>query len=131
MRRPASSYGGATSFRRAARRATRPGRRTPTPGRSAAARRSVPIVEQFAGKIAERLAESSKHKRLPRVEREPEVPAACLERADVAEVLEKVGLGRYIDALVTSRDFGRAKPDPAIYREGARRLGVRLERTCM
>jgi HAD superfamily hydrolase (TIGR01549 family) len=51
--------------------------------------------------------------------------------ADVAEVLDKVGLRRYIDALVTSRDFGRAKPDPAIYREGARRLGVPLESTCM
>jgi putative hydrolase of the HAD superfamily len=36
-----------------------------------------------------------------------------------------------IDALVTSRDFGKGKPDPAIYAEGARRLGVPLATTCM
>ncbi|TMD42736.1 MAG: HAD family hydrolase [Chloroflexi bacterium] len=51
--------------------------------------------------------------------------------AEVAQVLDQVGLGRFIDALVTSRDFGRAKPDPAIYAEGARRLGVPLDSTCM
>ena len=51
--------------------------------------------------------------------------------AEVAEVLERVGLRGLIDALVTSRDFGRAKPDPAIYVEAARRLGVALERSCM
>jgi FMN hydrolase / 5-amino-6-(5-phospho-D-ribitylamino)uracil phosphatase len=51
--------------------------------------------------------------------------------AEVAEVLQKVGLGGLFDALVTSRDFGRAKPDPAIYAEAARRLGVPLELTCM
>jgi len=37
----------------------------------------------------------------------------------------------YIDALVTSRDFGHAKPDAAIFVEGARRLGVPLAATCM
>ena len=51
--------------------------------------------------------------------------------ADLAEVLEKAGIRRLIDALVTSRDFGRAKPDPAIYAEGARRLGVSLDQTLM
>lgn len=50
---------------------------------------------------------------------------------EVAQTLEKAGLGGFIDALVSSRDFGPAKPDPAIYREGARRLGVPLELTCM
>ena len=40
--RPASSCGAATPFRRAARRATRPGRRTTTPGSSAAARPGSP-----------------------------------------------------------------------------------------
>src|SRR5712692_1408430 len=40
--RPARICGGATRFRPAARRATKPGRRTPTPGRSAAARRGSP-----------------------------------------------------------------------------------------
>jgi putative hydrolase of the HAD superfamily len=50
---------------------------------------------------------------------------------ELAEALEKAGISHYIDALVTSRDFGRPKPDPAIYREGARRLAVPLENTCM
>ena len=51
--------------------------------------------------------------------------------AEVADTLAKAGLGHLIDALVTSRDFGHAKPDLEIYREGARRLGVPLELTCM
>jgi putative hydrolase of the HAD superfamily len=51
--------------------------------------------------------------------------------ADLSEVLEKAGIRHLIDALVTSRDFGKAKPDPAIYAEGARRLGVSLEQTLM
>ena len=51
--------------------------------------------------------------------------------ADLSEVLEKAGIRRLIDALVTSRDFGKAKPDPAIYAECARRLGVSLEQTLM
>ena len=51
--------------------------------------------------------------------------------AEVSEALERAGIRRFIDALVTSRDFGRAKPDPAIYTEGARRLGVPLISTCM
>jgi FMN phosphatase YigB (HAD superfamily) len=51
--------------------------------------------------------------------------------AELADVLEQAGMRALIDALVTSRDFGRAKPDPAIYAEGARRLGVPLAATCM
>ncbi len=51
--------------------------------------------------------------------------------AELAEALEKAGIRRLIDALVTSRDFGKAKPDPAIYAEGARRLGVLLDQTLM
>ena len=51
--------------------------------------------------------------------------------AELAAALGKAGLRSLIDAMVTSRDFGRAKPDPAIYVEGARRLGVPLETTCM
>jgi len=51
--------------------------------------------------------------------------------AELADALEKAGIRRLIDALVTSRDFGKAKPDPAIYAEGARRLGVSLDRTLM
>jgi HAD superfamily hydrolase (TIGR01509 family) len=51
--------------------------------------------------------------------------------AELADALEKAGIRRLIDALVTSRDFGKAKPDPAIYTEGARRLGVSLDQTLM
>jgi putative hydrolase of the HAD superfamily len=50
---------------------------------------------------------------------------------ELAAVLERAGLRHLIDAMVTSRDFGRAKPDAAIYAEGARRLGVPLAHTCM
>jgi len=51
--------------------------------------------------------------------------------AELVEALEKAGIRPLIDALVTSRDFGAAKPDPAIYAEGARRLGVELDATLM
>ncbi|MDQ6713800.1 MAG: HAD family hydrolase [Candidatus Dormibacteraeota bacterium] len=51
--------------------------------------------------------------------------------AELIEALEKAGIRQLIDALVTSRDFGAAKPDPAIYVEGARRLGVPLDATLM
>lgn len=51
--------------------------------------------------------------------------------AELAEALEKAGIRHLIDALVTSRDFGKAKPDPAIYAEGARRLAVPLAATVM
>ncbi len=51
--------------------------------------------------------------------------------AELSEALDKAGILRLIDAIVTSRDFGVAKPDPAIYAEGARRLGVPLDETVM
>ncbi len=51
--------------------------------------------------------------------------------AELVEALEKAGIRPFIDALVTSRDFGVAKPDPEIYAEGARRLGVPLDATLM
>jgi len=51
--------------------------------------------------------------------------------AELADAFEKAGILGLIDAMVTSRDFGKAKPDPAIYIEGARRLGVPLEETVM
>jgi putative hydrolase of the HAD superfamily len=51
--------------------------------------------------------------------------------AELTEALDKAGMRQLIDALVTSRDFGKAKPDPAIYAEGARRLGVPLDETVM
>ena len=42
------------------------------------------------------------------------------------QVLESAALRPYVDAIVTSRDFGAAKPDPAIFREAARRLDLAL-----
>jgi putative hydrolase of the HAD superfamily len=51
--------------------------------------------------------------------------------AELDAALTKAGLRAFIDALVTSRDFGHAKPDAAIFVEGARRLGVPLAATCM
>jgi len=51
--------------------------------------------------------------------------------AELADALETAGILGLIDAMVTSRDFGKAKPDPAIYVEGARRLGVPLDETVM
>lgn len=51
--------------------------------------------------------------------------------AELDTVLERAGMRHLIDALVTSRDFGRAKPDAAIYEEAARRLQVALAETCM
>jgi FMN phosphatase YigB (HAD superfamily) len=50
---------------------------------------------------------------------------------DVWQVIALAGLRPYVDALVTSRDFGAAKPDPTIFQEAARRLGVPLAQTCM
>jgi FMN phosphatase YigB (HAD superfamily) len=51
--------------------------------------------------------------------------------AEAWQALEGAGIRPFIDALVTSRDFGSAKPDRAIYAEAARRLQVPLETTCM
>ena len=59
-------------------------------------------------------------------------PRPISSRHDDSDILStKAGIRPLIDALVTSRDFGRAKPDPAIYVEGARRLGVPLAATVM
>ena len=50
---------------------------------------------------------------------------------ELSDVLERAGMRSLIDSLVTSRDFGVAKPDAGIFVEGARRLGVPLTQTCM
>jgi putative hydrolase of the HAD superfamily len=42
--------------------------------------------------------------------------------------LERVGLARYFDAVVTSAEVGAEKPDPAVFRTALERLGVRAER---
>lgn len=40
-------------------------------------------------------------------------------------LLEELGLARAFEVVVASATFGRSKPDPAIFREALRRLGLR------
>jgi HAD superfamily hydrolase (TIGR01509 family) len=47
---------------------------------------------------------------------------------NVTVVVEVLGLERYIDATASARDVERGKPDPAIFLEAARRIGVPPER---
>jgi putative hydrolase of the HAD superfamily len=42
----------------------------------------------------------------------------------LAEVLERVGLARLLDCVVTSAEAGAAKPDPAVFRLALERLGL-------
>lgn len=44
--------------------------------------------------------------------------------ASLREVLERLGLLRYVDAVVTSAEAGVAKPERAIFEEGLRAAGV-------
>jgi HAD superfamily hydrolase (TIGR01509 family) len=39
-------------------------------------------------------------------------------------VLGKVGLGKYFDVIVTGDDVRKGKPDPALFLEAAKRLGI-------
>lgn len=48
----------------------------------------------------------------------------CSSSKNAGAVLEKLGLRRLFDAVVTGYDFSRAKPDPEIFLLGAERLGV-------
>ncbi len=48
--------------------------------------------------------------------------------ANVTVVVEVLGLERYIDAMASAEDVERGKPDPAIFLEAARRIGVPPER---
>ena len=43
---------------------------------------------------------------------------------NVDAVFEALALGRFLDAVVSADEVGRGKPDPAIFHEAARRLGV-------
>jgi putative hydrolase of the HAD superfamily len=47
--------------------------------------------------------------------------------ARLPELLVELGLGRCFEVVVASAAFGRSKPDPAIFGEALRRLGVRAE----
>jgi len=42
----------------------------------------------------------------------------------IKSMLVKVGLGDYVDVVVSSCDVGVSKPSPAIFQEAARRLGL-------
>jgi len=45
-------------------------------------------------------------------------------RANVALMMEVLGLAAYFDVLVTSEDIARGKPDPAVFRTALERIGV-------
>jgi len=49
---------------------------------------------------------------------------SAMREAEVHELLEPVGLGGLLEAVVTSVDVGAAKPDPRPLTEALRRLGV-------
>ena len=48
-------------------------------------------------------------------------------RSIVTQVIEKLGIGHYFDALVTNEDIENQKPAPDIFLEAARRIGVAPE----
>lgn len=49
---------------------------------------------------------------------------AVMREADVRAHLDECGLGQYVETIVTSRDVGVTKPNPASVLEACRRLGV-------
>jgi HAD superfamily hydrolase (TIGR01509 family) len=54
--------------------------------------------------------------------------ATSAPAANVAVVVEVLGLGRFFDATVSAEDVERGKPDPAVFLLAARRIGVAPER---
>jgi beta-phosphoglucomutase len=50
--------------------------------------------------------------------------ASSAPRPNIDAVLEILGLGRLLDAVVSADDVGRGKPDPAIFLAAARRLDL-------
>ena len=55
---------------------------------------------------------------------------ACVSNWDagIEEQLERAGLTLYLSTIVSSAEVGAEKPDPAVFAEAVRRLGVRPER---
>lgn len=45
--------------------------------------------------------------------------------------LANLGLAQFFDAVVTSQDMGASKPDPALFREALRRIGVPPDQAVM
>jgi HAD superfamily hydrolase (TIGR01509 family) len=54
--------------------------------------------------------------------------ATMAPAANVAVVIEVLGLGSLIDATAAAEDVGQGKPDPGIFLEAARRISVPPER---
>ena len=50
--------------------------------------------------------------------------ASSAPRPNIAVVFEALSLGRFLDAVVSADEVGRGKPDPAIFLEAARQLGL-------
>jgi len=50
--------------------------------------------------------------------------ASSAPRPNIDAVFEALALGRFLDAVVSADEVGRGKPDPAIFLEAARRLGL-------
>ena len=50
--------------------------------------------------------------------------ASSAPRPNIDAVLEAIDLGRFLDVVVSADEVGRGKPDPALFLEAARRLGV-------
>jgi HAD superfamily hydrolase (TIGR01509 family) len=54
----------------------------------------------------------------------PRAVGTSATRHDVDTLLREVGLRTHFEVIVTAEDVTRGKPDPQVYREAARRLGV-------
>ncbi len=50
--------------------------------------------------------------------------ASSAPRPNIEAVFEVLGLGRWLDAVVSADEVGRGKPDPRLFLESARRIGV-------
>ncbi len=50
--------------------------------------------------------------------------ASSAPRPNIDAAFGVLGLGRYLDAVVSADEVGRGKPDPAIFLEAARQLGL-------
>lgn len=50
--------------------------------------------------------------------------ASSAPRANIDASLDALGLGRFLDAVVSADEVGRGKPDPALFLEAARRLDL-------
>ncbi|HVO12990.1 MAG TPA: HAD family phosphatase [Vicinamibacteria bacterium] len=53
--------------------------------------------------------------------------ASSAPRPNIDAVFEVLGLARWLDAVVSADEVGRGKPDPLLFLEAARRIGVAPE----